>query len=64
MDSDCPDAKNWDRTNLVRMVLDEFSHNYTKLTMLSFLYYFVVKGKLIWAKILPPVGFEPATPTP
>ena len=33
--------------------------------MLSTLYYFVVKGKLIWAKsLLPPVAFEPATPTP
>ena len=40
----------------------EFSRNYTKLVMLSFLYCFVVKGKLISAKSLPPVGFEPATP--
>ena len=33
--------------------------------MLSTLYYFVVKGKFIWAKqSLPPVGIEPATPTP
>ena len=32
--------------------------------MLSFLYCFAVKGKLIWAKSLPEVGFEPATPTP
>ena len=32
--------------------------------MLSILYYFVVKGKLICAKcLLPPVGIEPATPT-
>ena len=37
----------------------EFSRNYTKLAMLSFLYCFIVKGKLISAKILPPVGFEP-----
>ena len=42
----------------------EFSHNYTKLAMLSFLYCFVVKGKFIWAKSLPPVRFEPTTPTP
>ena len=33
--------------------------------MLSSLYYLVVKGKLIGAKsLLPPVGIEPATPTP
>ena len=32
--------------------------------MLSFLYCFVVKGKLISAKSLPPVGIEPATSTP
>ena len=31
--------------------------------MLSYLYCFVVKGKLILAKRLPPVGLEPATPT-
>ena len=31
--------------------------------MLLFLYRFVVKGKLISAKSLPQVGFEPATPT-
>ena len=42
----------------------EFSHNYTKLAMLSFLYCFVLKGKLISAKCFPPVGFEPATPIP
>ena len=31
--------------------------------MLSTLYYFVVKGKLIWAKnLLCPVGIETATP--
>ena len=43
----------------------EFSHNYTKLAMLSFLFWSVVKGKLLWAKgLLPPVGIEPATPTP
>ena len=41
----------------------EFSHNYTKLAVLSFLYYFVVKGKLISAKCFPQVGIEPATPT-
>ena len=32
--------------------------------MLSYLYCFVVKGKLISAKILPPVGIEPATLRP
>ena len=33
--------------------------------MLSFLYYFIAKGKFIWVKrLLPPVGIEPATPTP
>ena len=44
--------------------LGEFSCNYTKMAMLSFLYCFVVKGKLIRAKSLPPVEFEPATPIP
>ena len=39
----------------------DFSRNYTKLAMLSFLYCFVVKGKLISAKSFPPVGFKPAT---
>ena len=29
------------------LALIEFSRNYTKLAMLSFLYYFIVKGKLI-----------------
>ena len=42
----------------------ELPRNYSKLAMLSFLYCFVVKGKLIWAKSLPAVRFEPATPTP
>ena len=42
----------------------EFSCNYTKLAMLSFLYCFVVKRKIYVAKSLPPLGFEPATPTP
>ena len=42
----------------------EFSHKYTKLAMLSFLYCFVVKGKLISAKGLPPVGIEPTTLRP
>ena len=42
----------------------EFSGNYTKLAMLSFLYCFVVKGKLISAKSLPSVEIEPAKPTP
>ena len=32
----------------------EFSHNFTKLAMLSFLCCFVVKDKLIWAKSLLP----------
>ena len=35
----------------------EFSRNYTKLAMLSTLYCFVVKGKLI-AKSLAPLGVE------
>ena len=35
------------------------SSNYTKLTMLSFLYCFIVKGKSIWAKCLFPVEIEP-----
>ena len=42
----------------------EFSRNYTKLAVLSFLYCFVVKGKLISAKCFAPVGIEPAAPTP
>ena len=42
----------------------EFTGKYTKLTMLSFLYCFVVRGKLISAKSLPPVGIEPATLRP
>ena len=42
----------------------EFTGNYTKLTMLSFLYCFVARGKLISAKSLPPVGIEPATLRP
>ena len=36
----------------------EFFRNCTKLTMLSILYYFVVKGKLTSAKSLPSVGLE------
>ena len=50
-------------THLVNVDGFEFSHNYT-LAKLSFLYCFVVKGKLISAKSLPPVGFELATSTP
>ena len=38
------------------------SRNYTKLTVLSFLYCFVVKGNLISTKWFPPVGIDPATP--
>ena len=38
--------------------------SYTKLALLSFLYCFIVKGKLISVKILNPMGFEPATPKP
>ena len=37
----------------------EFYHNYTKLVMLSFLYCFVVRDKLILAKSLPSIGIEP-----
>ena len=44
--------------------LSEFSHKYRQLAMLSFLYFFVVKGKFISAKSLPPVGIEPATQRP
>ena len=40
-----------------------FPYN-TKLALLSFLYCFVVKGKLISAKSLPPMGIEPATLRP
>ena len=36
----------------------EIFRNCTKLTMLSILYFFVVKGKLISAKSLSPVGLE------
>ena len=40
----------------------EFSRNCTKLTMLSILYYFVVKGKLISARKFAPSGIRtPAT---
>ena len=49
---------------LHKMSAFKFSRNYTKLAMLSFLYFFVKKGKLIWVKSLPPVGFESASPTP
>ena len=44
--------------------LSEFSHKYTQLAMLSFLYCFVVKGIFISAKSLPPVGIEPAAQRP
>ena len=49
---------------VIHVFVFEFSRNYTKLTVLSFLYCFVVKGNLISAKCFPPVGFEPATPAP
>ena len=42
----------------------EFSHKYTKLAMLSFLYCFVGKGKLISAKMFAQVGIEPPTLRP
>ena len=45
-------------------LLIEFSHKYTKLAMLTFLYCFIVKGKLISVKSLPSVGTEPATLRP
>ena len=60
-----PATRSWHFWQLLELPLIEFSHSYTKLPMLSFLYCFVVKDKLIWAKsLLPPVGIEPATPTP
>ena len=46
------------RSMLELRVSIEFSRNYTKLVMLSILYYFVVKGKLISAKSLSPVELE------
>ena len=39
----------------------EFSRNTQSWQCSHFLYYFVVKGNLISAKSLPPVGIEPAT---
>ena len=45
-------------------IYSSFPRNYTKLAMLSLLYCFVVWGQLVWAKGLPPVGIEPAEPTP
>ena len=42
----------------------EFWNKYTKLAMLSFLYCFVVKGKLISAKDSPLVGIESAALSP
>ena len=48
-------------SNVTGKLSIEFCHKYTKLAMLSFLYWFVVKGKSISAKSLPPVEIEPAT---
>ena len=47
----CGGSQNWIR---VRWTF-EFSRNYTKLTVLSLLYCFVMKGNLISAKCFPPV---------
>ena len=56
-------AKDWLKAAWETLVdcLLEFFHKYTKLAMLSILYCFIVKGKLISAKSLPPVRIEPAT---